>query len=485
MSMRNVGVVIVCYPLLVASCTWGCTPGVEPVPGDGSETPMTLRIDLIHTGSANDESFGLDELILEGPWPGSPSHALDELGYGPYFFEVREAESGRPLFSQGFASIFGEWQTIPEARDTTLTFHESLRVPAPNRPISLAIYKRDPSMDLQEIWRTVIDPEQARPSSPESEHHVWTVMENGAPPEKIDILLLGDGYTTEELEKWHHDARRLTDTLFSYEPFKSRRRDFNVRAIDTPSNVSGIANPSAGLTHETPIGATYDSFGMERYVLTFANKRWRNVAAAAPYEFVIIVANNEKYGGAGIYNLFSTVSADNEFTSYVLVHEFGHHFAGLGDEYYTSNVTYETGQDRPEPWSPNVTADGLQPKWGDLVADSTPLPTPWPKVEFEALQNEIQSRRTKLRAENAPEAEMEALFRKERERSGALLGGAAYAHEVGTFEGANYASTGYYRPQINCIMFTRDVRYFCRVCDRAINGMVDRYSQVASAIPSH
>lgn len=439
------------------------------------ETPPTLRIDYLHTGDADSESFRLDDLVVEGPWPGPLDRTIDALRYGPYFFEVTDLASGERLYSRGFASIFEEWQTTGEAHDTSLTFHESLRIPKTDRPVRLVLSKRDSALVLQEVWRVEIDPSVASPVVTNPAYRVWTILDNGAPAEKVDILMLGDGYTSNEMAKWHEDARRLADTLFSYEPFRSLRGDFNVRAVDSPSEVSGISQPSAGLTYETPIGTTYDAFGMERYILTFENERWRNVAAAAPYEFVIIVANNHKYGGAGIYNLFSTVSADNAFTPYVLVHEFGHHFAGLGDEYYTSDVSYELDEARPEPWSPNVTADPIDPKWKDLVDASTPLPTPWPKDAFEQMQKEMQARRTKLRDRRAAEAEIESLFEEERAKTREILDNARFSKTVGAFEGANYASTGYYRPEINCIMFTREEQSFCKVCSLAIGRMVEQY----------
>ena len=187
--------------------------------------------------------------------------------------------------------------------------------------------------------------------------NVWAVMQNGAPRDKVDLLLMGDGYTAAEMEKWHRDARRMAETLFAVSPFKEHRQDFNVWAVDTPAEESGVARPSDGVFRRSPLRAAYDAFGSERYVLTFDNKRLREAASAAPYEFIEIVVNDRKYGGGGIFNLFATVSADNAFTPYVFVHEFGHHFAGLADEYYTSDVAYGSATERPEPWEPNATAD--------------------------------------------------------------------------------------------------------------------------------
>jgi hypothetical protein len=305
-------------------------------------------------------------------------------------------------------------------------------------------------------------------------------MKGGEPRDKVDLLLMGDGYTAAEMDKWHSDARRLAEMLFAVSPFKERRGDFNVWAVDTPAGDSGVPRPSDEVWKRTALGAHYDAFGSERYVLTFDNARLRSAASAAPYEFIEVVVNDRKYGGGGIHNLYATVAADNAFTPYVFVHEFGHHFAGLADEYYTSDVAYEAAAARPEPWEANVTADPQARKWKDLVASGTPLPTPWPKEEFEAAQKEIQARRRKIRAERRPETEMEALFREEREKTTRLLGSSPHARAVGAFEGAMYEAKGYYRPQADCMMFTRDEVGFCAVCRRAIERVIDMYATPAA-----
>jgi hypothetical protein len=442
--------------------------------------PATMRLDYFHTGDAREERYALDAVVREGPWPGPPDRRIDDTNLGRYLFEVRDGKSGEALYSRGFASVFGEWETTPEARDRSRGFHESVRFPEPAAPVTVTIKKRDPRGAFQPSWSVKVDPaDPGVDRRPPPGIKVWAVLKNGEPADKVDLLLLGDGYTTAEMEKWHRDARRLADTLFAASPFKEHRADFNVWAADTPSEDSGISRPSDGVYRRTALGATYDAFGSERYVLSFDNRRLREAASAAPYEFIEIVVNDRKYGGGGIHNLYATVAADNAFTPYVFVHEFGHHFAGLADEYYTSPVAYQTAAaaERPEPWEPNATADPQAAKWRDLVSPAVSLPTQWPKEGFEAAQREIQARRRKIREEKRPEAEMEALFREERERMTKLLGSAPYADKVGAFEGALYEATGYYRPQIDCIMFTRDEVGFCAVCRRAIERVIAQYSR--------
>lgn len=440
-------------------------------------TPRTMRLDYFHTGNAVEERFALDAVVLEGAWPGPLNRVIDDTNLGKYFFEVVGRQTKRILYSRGFASIYGEWETTAEAKDSNRTFHESLRFPAPAEPVQVVLKKRGAANAFREIWSLVVDPSSPaidRSSTPQAK--AWAVMKNGVPRDKVDLLLMGDGYTAAEMEKWHRDAQRMAGLLFAASPFRERKGDFNVWAVDTPAEESGVARPSDGVYRRSPLRASYDAFGSERYVLTFDNRRMREAAAAAPYEFIEIIVNDRKYGGGGIFNLYATVAADNAFTPYIFVHEFGHHFAGLADEYYTSAVAYEAAAERPEPWEPNVTADAHGARWQDLIQPGTPLPTPWPKEAFEAEQKEIQARRVEIRARKRPEQEMEDLFREERERSTKLLGGSQYAGKVGAFEGAMYEAKGYYRSQVDCIMFTRDEVGFCAVCRRAVERIIDLYT---------
>jgi len=440
--------------------------------------PRTLRLDYIHTGTATEEQFAMDGLALEGDWPGSPDRLIDHTNLGKYYFEVIDAKTKRLLYSRGFASVFGEWELTPEAGRERRAFSESLRFPAPAAPVEIVLKKRDRQNAFRQVWTVTVDPASNTidRAGPPAGVHVWSVMKNGEPRDKVDLLLMGDGYTAAEMEKWHNDARRLTELLFAASPFKEHRGDFNVWAIDTPAEESGISRPSDGRWRHSPLRTSYDAFGSERYILTFDNKRLRELASAAPYEFIEIITNSREYGGGGIFNLYATVSADSEWTPYVFVHEFGHHFAGLADEYYTSDVSYNSSTERLEPWEPNVTADPKAAKWADLITSGTALPTPWMKQEFESEQQRIQARRRELRAQHHPETEIEALFREEMGLDQKLLDGPDYARKTGAFEGANYEARGFYRPQTDCTMFTRDPVGFCSVCRRAIERVIDLYA---------
>ena len=312
------------------------------------------------------------------------------------------------------------------------------------------------------------------PSSP----RVVPIQVTGDPAARFSLVILGDGYTAAERPKFERDAKRLMSVLFEHEPFKGRRRDFNVWGLCPAAAESGISRPSTGVHRRSPAGATYDAFGSERYVLTFENRALRDLAAHAPYEFVEILTNTRTYGGGGIFGLYGTVAADSLWAPYVFIHEFGHHFAALADEYYTSDVAYEPAADRLEPWEPNVTAllDPAALKWKDLVDAGTPIPTPWQKDAFEARAREIQAERRRIRAERRPEEEMDALFLRQRTAETKMLAAEPHAGKVGAFEGAMYEARGYFRPQVDCVMFTRNEVPFCRVCQRAIERVIDLYA---------
>jgi hypothetical protein len=444
--------------------------------------PATMRLDYYHTGNATQEMFSFDRVVYEPlPWPGNMAKSIDDTNLGNYFFEVRDLKSGKLLYSRGFSSLFNEWAQTDEAKKLNRTFSESLRFPAPDAPVKIALKERreGQDVDFHEVWTTTIDPKDKfiDRMNPPSPGPLITIQKMGEPETKVNLLILGDGYTAPERAKFEADAKRAVEILFATSPFREHRKDFNVWGLCPPASESGISRPSTGVYRHPPLGTSYDTFDSERYIMTTHNKALREVVSWAPYQFIEILTNSPTYGGGGIFNLYATVVINSEWAPYVFVHEFGHEFAGLADEYYTSDVAYESTTQRIEPWEPNATAllDPAMLKWKDLVVAGTPVPTPWRKAEFEAYEKQIQAERRKIRAENRPETEMNALFEKEKKHEDELLGTDKYSGQVGAFEGANYQARGYYRPQENCIMFTRYDK-FCAVCRQAIERIIAMYA---------
>ena len=406
----------------------------------------TMRLDYHHAGRAAagglpaEETIALDVLVREGPWPGGRTPQLDPMNLGAYRCEVHDRATHRLLFASGFGSIYGEWETTDEAKKERRSFHESVRFPFPKRPVQVDLFKRGPDNAWRPLALFVVDPASptVRREKPGDRGTVWTLFENGAP---------------------------------------ERKGDFNVRALDLPSADSGIDRPSDGLWRRTALGTSYDIFGSERYALTFDNRAFRDAAAQAPYEFVEILLNGDTYGGGGIHNLYATCATGSGSSPYVFVHEFGLHCAALADEYYTSDVAYDTASPvETEPWEPNITAllDKEALKWKDLATPGAALPTPWPKEEYEAFSKKIQDRRKALRAAKAPEKEMDALFAEELAWSRPFLAKAPHGGVVGAFEGGGYRAKGLYRPSSDCIMFTRNLDRFCPVCARTIEKVIDQ-----------
>ena len=474
-SMWFTCLTIVAFSLFTHGTAAGQTPAFEADFDD-----RTMRVDYFHTGSSSEELFGLDRVVSDGAWSGSKTRLVDGTNMGKYLFEVRDLATDRLMYSRGFASIYGEWETTGEAREVHRTFHESLRFPCPLRPVRVVLLKREGPNSFEPVWESEIRPDSrfvyAADRGPGGTVH--SVIDNGPPSEKVDLVLVGEGYTAVEESKFLADVERLTERLFSIEPFRSRRDDFNVRAVHVPSEESGVNRPHVGEFRRTPLSTEYNIFDSERYLLTLDNRALREALSGVPYEFLEILVNEKQYGGGGIFNFQATVAVDTEFADYVFVHEFGHHFAGLADEYYTSDVAYETGgATHPEPWEPNATAlhDPEALKWGDLVDAATPIPTPWDKDRYETHSREIREQRQALIDRAAPEDEFDALFARQRALEDELLATMKFANRVGAFEGAMYEASGLYRPEIDCIMFTR-AEFFCRVCRRAIARIIDLYS---------
>lgn len=443
----------------------------------------TMRVDLYHTGTKGQETYSLDKIYEEGIWSGTRTRLADPPNLGEYMVRVYDVASSQMIFGEGYSTYFNEWQTTDEALSGMFrTFHETVRFPYPSGPVQVTISRRDKQMIFHEVFSTIIDP-----NSPVQVHHEFhgylfkttKLIDNGAPQNKVDLVILGDGYSKHDMEKFRSDAKHFAEALLGTSPFKERRKDFNVWTIEVESGQSGIDIPDKNVWKDNTLGTTYNTFGSARYVLTEENRRLRDIASAVPYNAIAILINDSRYGGGGIYNLYETCFTQSDAKGqewqmdYVFVHEFGHSFAGLGDEYYTSQVSYvDMYQKGVEPWEPNLTAlnDPEKLKWKDLVSKDTPIPTPWEKSTFDSLE----AARAKL-DRLAPDyyAKREPLYRQAQD----LLKNSKYAGKVGAFEGAGYVSTGVYRPAIDCRMFSLSLVGFDPVCSAAIERMIDYYAK--------
>jgi IgA Peptidase M64/Peptidase M64 N-terminus len=466
-AIRAVAVLVFCCSVLLTAAA--------------ATLPATVRLDYFHTGNASQEIFSVDRVVIEPlPWPGNPNKPIDNLNLGIYFFEVRDRDSGHLLFSRGYASAYGEWVTTAEAKTATRTFHESLRFPAPETPVRLVIKKRDALNQFGEIWSAVIDPkdkfiDRSKPAAPAP---VIEIEKNGDPALKVDVAFLGEGYTAAEVAKCQNDLHRMAEALFSFSPFKERRKDFNIWGMCPAAAQSGVTHPSRGVYRHTLFGSTFDAFGTERYALSFDNRNLREIASFLPYDAIAVVMNYGEYGNGGIFGNYATVSADNTYAVRNFVHEFGHSFAALGDEYYfNANVAYSPRATRVEPWEPNITAllDPDKLKWKGLVSSRTPLPTPWPKDTYEKHVLETAKKAEQMRTAGDSGAEVSKFLWDGKQEELRLMGSGPYGENVGAYEGALYESHGYYRPQQNCLMLS--AREFCIVCRGAIERVIDQYSR--------
>ncbi len=456
----------------------------------------TLRVDYYHIGNAKEERVTLDRVLVQGRWAGSTKRLIDPFDIGRIAVKVYDAKSGALLFSRSYDTYFGEYRTTDAAlQGLSRTYHESALIPRPRAKVRFVLESRDRDNALRPLFECLIDPEAAEIVREPllSGVKVFDLLTSGDPHAKADVAFIAEGYTSGEEAKLRADLDRFAKVFFNHAPYRSLRDKFNLTGVWKPSDESGCDEPGYGSYKSTAVGASFDSLGSERYVLTEENRALRDIAAHVPYDALFIMINQKRYGGGGIYNFYCTFTTDNQWYEYLFLHEFGHAFAGLADEYYTSDVAYNEFYPRGiEPREPNITAllDPKALKWKDLVSPGAAVPTLWEKDAFDnndmAYQKVRQDLNAKIAALKRGGAPAAAILRaeedsEEKSREHArwvdeFLAASRFAGAVGAFEGAGYAARGLFRPAVDCLMFTKGAKPFCRVCERAVRRTILFYA---------
>lgn len=392
----------------------------------------TLRIDYFFTGDAKHQAIYLDELSRLPSWAGRRHH-LSELpleGNGQII--ITDLETGKCIYKTSFSSLFQEWLSTDEAKETAKGFENSFLVPYPQHPAEIEIILFSPSRKVIANLKHTVRPDDILIHERGTSHvtpHKY-IQKSGNEADCIDVAILAEGYTATEMGLFYKDAEKACESLFFYEPFKSMKNKFNIIAVASLSEDSGVSVPRKNDWKHTAFGSHFDTFYSDRYLTTCRVKSIHNVLAGIPYEHIIIIANTEEYGGGGIYNSYTLTAAHHPTFKPVVVHEFGHSFAGLGDEYfYEDDVMTDTYPLNVEPWEPNITTRiDFSSKWKDMLSAATPVPTP-PQVSNK--------------------------------------------YPVGVYEGGGYSAKGIYRPSFDCRMRTNEYPEFCPVCQRAIRRIID------------
>lgn len=394
----------------------------------------TLRVDYLFTGDANRQTIVLDELSQLPTWVGRRHHLSELPLAGNGQITVRDLATGQCIYRTSFSSLFQEWLSTDEARTTAKGFENSFLVPYPKQPAEIEITLLNARKEIMASLKHIVQPDDIlihqRGTSHITPHRY--LVQNGNEEECIDVAILAEGYTNKEMETFYRDAQQACESLFSHEPFRNMKQKFNVVAVASPSTDSGVSVPREKQWKQTALHSHFDTFYSDRYLTTSRVKAIHNALAGIPYEHIIILANTDVYGGGGIYNSYTLTTAHHPMFRPVVVHEFGHSFAGLADEYfYEEDVMNDTYPVDVEPWEQNITTRvDFASKWEDMLPSDTPIPTPVNQKD---------------------------------------------KYTVGVYEGAAYSFKGLYRSSFNCRMRTNEYPEFCPVCQRAIRRLIEFY----------
>jgi len=401
----------------------------------------TLRIDLIHAGNDSSEEITLKGFKSEPYFSGSLLQLIDPIDYGKYKFEVYESVTGKLIFSYGYSTLFSEYQFTNEAKKHSKSFEECLIMPFPLEKVNIKILCRDRQNLFKPLFSCSFNPLVDSTSVFKKHYEYRNISANTKKSilnkdyhGKLDIVIVPDGYQTKDSIKIYEDALRFRRYLLDCNPYSNYSESIQFWVVSAFSQDSGTDNPTKNIECNTIINTSFNTFGSDRYLMTEDYFHLKDIAAHVPYDQIYILVNTDRYGGGSIYNFYSVCVSDNSKSEYIFTHEFGHGFAGLGDEYFTSEVsTPDIYNLTVEPWEPNLTTlRAFGTKWEDLVEKGVPIPTP----------------------------DDEKYFTK-----------------VGAFEGGGYMTNGVYRPYFDCSMKTISVNNFCPVCRKAIIRMLEIYTR--------
>jgi len=447
---------------LVLTAAWmgGAAPPVV-VTGD------SVRIDLQMIDTHDPPEFVLQEVALDGPWVGPPA-LLDESNAGDYQLMFADSRTNVPFFSQGF-------DAPPPISAVSRVRAVSLRGPRPRLDsMVVSIRRRRPdNVGFTDAWTESIS--LVSLPSPPPPPETTTLAANGSPGQQLDLLFLSEGYGSKGRAQFEADARRILALILAVEPFKTRRHKISARTLFLGGNGTGVTGERPGITVDTPLKARYGCKGVERN-LCAPMDIVRNAARGVAYDLAVVITDSRRYGGSGFYNGYAVIPANSASVQYLAVHEFAHVLAGVADEYFSLAPPCPTNSTIVEPWEPNLTATLSTLKWRHLIRDGVPIPTPWPKLEYDEADRAFVQDYFGLRAEGAPEEAVDALISSRVPATRRILESARYHDAVGAFEGAGGRSCGLYRPEADCTMFTLIPDHFCRVCTEALAAAIDRYA---------
>lgn len=396
----------------------------------------TLRVDYIFNGNASGQAICLDGLSALPTWAGRKHHLAELPLQGNGQIIMRNAASGKTIYTTSFSSLFQEWLETDEARNVTKGFENTFLLPYPLQPVEIEITLLDPRRNVRASMKHIVHPNDVLIEQKGNSHitpHKY-LLHNDSPEKCIDVAILAEGYTLQEMQTFYEDADIACKSIFDHEPFKSMKKRFNVVAVASPSTDSGVSVPRLNEWKHTAFGSHFSTFYSDRYLTTSRVKAIHDALAGIPYEHIIILANTEEYGGGGIYNSYTLTTAHHPMFRPVVVHEFGHSFGGLADEYfYDNDVMTDTYPLDIEPWEQNISTQvDFAAKWKDMLSENTPVPTP----------AEV--------SENYP---------------------------TGVYEGGGYSAKGIFRPAENCRMRTNEYPAFCPVCQRALRRIIEFYTE--------